>query len=295
MNQLTSLFLNRRQSGPVQLPDDAAQRLQKLEGIQAVVFDVYGTLFSSGVGDISLATEQNRDTALRTTLSENGIKISDTLASKRFDDHLHTVIHKHQDQRREAGIRYPEVDILRVWADFIEELQDTAAIQLSTDIDPSLLAVDYESRVNPIQPMPALSETLATLQARGLVMSIISNAQFYTPLLFDTFLEKDLSELGFCLDSAVWSYAMLEGKPSTALYINSAQLLQKHHGIQPEHVLYVGNDMRNDIWPAKEVGYKTALFAGDRLSLRRRVGDPLDNGSQADVEITSLDQILEII
>ncbi|MEM7792712.1 MAG: HAD family hydrolase [Verrucomicrobiota bacterium] len=295
MSQFTERILSRKHSGPVQLPEDAAPRLAKIEGIKAVVFDVYGTLFSSGVGDISLATQQNRDAALRATLSENGIEILDTAKDRRFDDHLHAIIGKHQDDRRDSGIEFPEVDIRRVWAELIDELERDRTINPKVTPDPELLAVDYESRVNPIQPMPALAETLSALQSRGLVMSIISNAQFYTPFLFEAFLGNDLSELGFCSDSAVWSYAMLEGKPSTALYIKSAELLQQHHGLKPEEALYVGNDMRNDIWPAQKIGFRTALFAGDRLSLRRRIGDPHYTDAKADIELTSLDQILQVL
>ncbi|MFO8111277.1 MAG: hypothetical protein R6T92_02100, partial [Desulfosalsimonadaceae bacterium] len=46
-----------------------------------------------------------------------------------------------------------------------------------------------------------------------------------------------------------------------------AQTLFKY-GIFPEDVLFLGNDMRNDILPARRIGFQTALFAGDRRSLR---------------------------
>ena len=55
----------RSQTTPVEAPKDARPRLIRLEGIRAVIFDIYGTLFSSGVGDISLTTEQNQNDALR--------------------------------------------------------------------------------------------------------------------------------------------------------------------------------------------------------------------------------------
>ena len=54
--------------------------------IRVVVFDIYGTLFSSGVGDISLATERVRDAALKAVLTDNGIRISSTGAETRIDD-----------------------------------------------------------------------------------------------------------------------------------------------------------------------------------------------------------------
>ena len=48
---------------------DAKQRTKLLTNIRAVVFDIYGTLFSSGVGDISLAAESDRDSAMRATFA----------------------------------------------------------------------------------------------------------------------------------------------------------------------------------------------------------------------------------
>lgn len=285
---------SRRQAGSVEAAEDAQTSLAQLDNIQAVVFDVYGTLFSSGVGDISLATEDNRDAALRTTLTENGIKVLSDDPSKRFDERLHHVIHTHQKTRRNQGIEYPEVDIRRVWADLIEELERDAWIETTTECPIETLVIDYETRVNPTQAMPGLADTLEKLRPFG-PLSIISNAQFYTPLLFEAFLNTDLEALGFCSKCNVWSYAELEGKPSQRLYQIAAERLGRHHGLRPENCLYVGNDRRNDIWPAQAIGFKTALFAGDRLSLRRREDHPECSRIQADLEITALSQILECI
>ncbi len=289
------LITSRRQSGPVRPPDDAAPRLAKLKGIRAVVFDVYGTLFSSGVGDISLATEENRDDALRAVLHDNGIKLLNTSTDdRRLDEQLHAIIHRHQDLRRQEGIEYPEVDIRSVWADFIQELDAGELTDHDSDFNVESLVIDYETRVNPTQPMPGLAETLSALRAFG-PMSIISNAQFYTPLLFEAFLNASIHALGFCPKCNVWSYEELEGKPSQKLYEIAAERLKKHHNLTPEQCLYIGNDMRNDIWPAQALGFRTALFAGDRLSLRRRSDHPECGKLQADAEITELGQISDLL
>ena len=143
--------------------------------------------------------------------------------------------------------------------------------------------------------MPGLVDTLNELHQRGLKISIISNAQFYTPLLFDALIGKSLSELNICTDCAIWSYILKEGKPSQRLYELSANHLFKIYQIDPNQVLYVGNDIRNDIWPAQSVGFKTALFAGDKLSLRRRKDDPQCKRIEADLEITQLHQLLDCL
>lgn len=289
------LINKRRATAAVRCPQDARAQLQSLDGIRAVIFDVYGTLFSSGVGDISLATETNRDVELKAALADNGIRLHATAQQIRLDDRLHTIIHRHQDLRRADGIIYPEVDIRKVWAELIHLLLEDSLIELTDAQSIETLALDYESRVNPIQPMPGLQTELSRLTRRGFIMSIISNAQFYTPLLFEAFLKANAAYFGFCMQCAVWSYAELEAKPSPRLYQIAAQRFQQHHHIQPQEILYVGNDIRNDIRPAQSVGFKTALFAGDHLSLRRRTEDPDCSAIRADLEITQLEQISDCI
>jgi len=289
------LIRQREASEPVRVPADAKLRLAMIEGVRAVVFDVYGTLISSGVGDISLATEQDRDQALKSTLIDNGFTLSSEAAGIALDKRLHAQIKLAQDKRRHEGIEYPEVEIREVWQDLIEALLDENLIRTKDIPDIDTLAIDYETRVNPTQAMPGLQDALSTLEERDMPMSIISNAQFYTPLLFDTFLGKDLAALGFSMSCSVWSYQQREGKPSKRLYEIAAEQLITHYGIQAHEALYVGNDIRNDIWPAQKVGFKTALFAGDDRSLRRRKDDANCADVLADIEITDLRQILDCI
>ncbi|MGC6455761.1 MAG: HAD family hydrolase [Coraliomargaritaceae bacterium] len=297
MNRQDPLEYIRRhcQSGPVQPPKDAQARLVKLDGIRAVVFDIYGTLFSSGVGDISLATEQDRNHILQETLLGHGIQLLDTGKNERLDLQLYEQIQKHQAVRRKEGIEYPEVEIRMVWKDFLKNLQEREWIAQENDIDVEILAVDYETRVNPTQAMPGLATALATLRKSGFVMSIISNAQFFTPFLFPALLGNTHEKLGFSEQCSIWSYRLLEAKPSTQLYKDSAAQLYKQYGILPCEVLYVGNDLRNDIWPAQDIGFKTALFAGDSRSLRRRENDPNCRMISADLEITHLEQLAKCI
>lgn len=284
-----------RQVAPVKAPAGAAPLLMPISDIHAVVFDIYGTLFSSGVGDISLATEENRDAILRQVLQDNGIHPGNAASGLRLDDALHEAIHRHQEKRRAEGIEYPEVEIRDVWRDFIASLKTRQLVDVSEAIDIETLVIAYETQVNPTQPMPGLAALLAALRARGLVFSIISNAQFYTALLFEAFLGRSIEELGFCPNCNVWSYAELEGKPSPQLYRIAAQRLMAHHGINPEQCLYLGNDMRNDIWPAQALGFRTALFAGDQLSLRRRQEEAAGKDQHPDLEITELSQIQSLI
>ena len=78
---------------------------------------------------------------------------------------------------------------------------------------------------------------------------MISNAQFYTPEAFPALVRQTLAELGFEHDLQFYSYQHGRAKPGLELYRLAAAALQGR-GIPVERVLYVGNDMRNDIAPA---------------------------------------------
>ncbi|MEA3276878.1 MAG: HAD family hydrolase [Pseudomonadota bacterium] len=260
-------------------PTDTAPRLGTLSGIRAVLFDIYGTLVISASGDIGLAGEQDEDSAFRTALASVGIQGDDAGPEK-----LKAAIRAAHVVRKAEGVAYPEVDILAIWSS-----------TLGTKQGLEQLAVEYECRVNPVWPMPGLGEVLAELHHRGLVLGIVSNAQFYTSLMLEAFLERPLPALGFDPDCCAFSYRLLEAKPSTRIYREALVGLEEKHGIEAHEVLYVGNDVRNDIWPASLVGCRTALFAGDARSLRLREDDPQCAGVEADRVVTDLHQIPELV
>ena len=164
-------------------------------------------------------------------------------------------------------------------------------LQSSNNQTAKQFAIEFEFIVNPVYPMPNLDILLTECQRHGLLMGLISNAQFYTPYLFKWFLNAELEELGFNRDLLFYSYRHEVAKPSQKLFNMGARTL-KDKGIPPSAVLYIGNDMLNDIYPANSVGFQTALFAGDRRSLRLRADDPRCKDLEADLVITDLMQLI---
>ena len=53
--------------------------------------------------------------------------------------------------------------------------------------------------------------------------------------------------------------------------------------------------MRNDIYPAHAIGFQTALFAGDRRSLRLRADDARCADLKPDLVLTDLEQLIQYI
>jgi len=265
--------------------------LPRMEGIRSVVFDIYGTLFISASGDISLAKAEDRSPALAASLRDAGWSLPGS-GEEDLTHRFHATLEAHREARRGEGVQWPEVRIEEVWRDFTESLQEAGRLRGSGSIRTAVVA--YECRVNPCWPMPGLGPFLSGLRDRQLPMGIVSNAQFYTPLLFPALTGLDLGDHGFLPNLCIWSFKERIGKPATQLYDILARRLSLR-SIRPEEVLYIGNDIRNDIWPARETGFRTVLFAGDRRSLRWRGEDPLCLDVCPDAVVTDLCQIAGIL
>ena len=135
--------------------------------------------------------------------------------------------------------------------------------------------------------MPGARRLIRLCENQGTTLGIVSNAQFYTPLLFSALVGKSLPKLGLPDATSVWSYRMRAAKPSTCLFEEALSRL----GLPAQSVVYVGNDCLNDVWTARECGLRTVLFAGDRRSLRRRATDPRCQNLVPDAVITELAQL----
>ncbi len=273
------------------LPTGMEPRLDKLAGVKAVLFDVYGTLFVSGSGDVGTAAATDTAEALTQALSAAGFEGDLEQAGRLGKDMLRAEILEWHRAGHETGIDFPEVEIVEIW-------KKTMAALFGTNADPDQirrLAVEYESRVNPVFPMPGSLETIERLKERGLVLGIVSNAQFYTPLLFSAFFSKTVEQCGFDPDCCIWSFKELKAKPSADLFPKAGRFLREKHNLGLDETVYVGNDMLNDIYCATQAGCKTVLFAGDRRSLRLRENDKRCLAIQPDAVVTSLTQLLEIV
>lgn len=275
------------------LPTETSPELTRLSGIRAVLFDVYGTLLISGSGDVGVASKSSKPQALVDAVHAAGIRYRGS-AEQGLED-LHETIANQHTRLKSEGIEFPEVRITQIWSDVAEKWR----AQKLVDDEPTLeqlsrLAIEYEMRVNPVWAMPNLMETLNQIQLGRLTLGIVSNAQVFTPQLFTPITGRSLADLGFVPELCFWSYEHQQAKPGTFLYEQAADVLVAC-GLSPEVTLYVGNDMRNDIWPASQVGFKTALFAGDARSLRLREDDEAVAGTTPDVVLTDLAQLAEVL
>jgi len=155
----------------------------------------------------------------------------------------------------------------------------------------SIIALRFELETNKIWPMAGAKEILDYFSGSGVPLGIVSNAQFYTPLTFRAIFSRSAEELGFDPSLIAYSYLLRRSKPSLEVFTPVLEELERKRGIMAHEVLYVGNDMRNDMYTAQKNGCKTILFAGDQRSLRLRENSPECLGIVPDGVVTSLEQI----
>ena len=264
------------------LPTSLSARGDLRQSIGCILFDIYGTLFISGSGDISLSQQNSLPYE---QLAQLLTKYAISHPPRQILDKLYERIEIRHAVLGNRGVDHPEVIIEDIWRQVLE-IDDPTIIRQ--------FAVEFELIANPAFPMPNLESMLSACRQTDLLLGIISNAQFYTPLLFKWFLYSEIEDLGFDPGLLFYSYQYEEAKPSPTLFKMAAEKLGSK-GIQPVSVLYVGNDMLNDIYPAHAIGFQTALFAGDRRSLRLRTDDPRCINLKPDLVLTDLGQLRKYI
>lgn len=281
------------------LPAPVAPQLRPLPGIQCVVFDVYGTLVSSGAGDISFVEKIDRNSELIQLLSRSDFPWeirSDSMDW--FADYLKSIDDWHAYSKSQ-GNQFPEIDILKIWENLFGFWIQEKVIQWEKFKDQkdwiARFAVEFELKINPVSEMPGAISALKKIQEFQLPLGIVSNAQFYTPLMLEALTGSSLTGLGFDPSICIWSYQEQIAKPDRRLYEKLKKALQNNFHLEPVQVLYIGNDVKKDIVPAMEVGFKTGLFAGDPISLRTYPEDSSCRQAIPHIVLTHWDQLPALI
>lgn len=270
--------------------------LKTLTGIKCIAFDFYGTMFISAAGDIGI--DENRDESnmrfFEEALKSCDLNILDDSADKIGIKEFNKVLERHGDKMKKNKVYFPEPDVRDIFYSVLTNLQEKKVIEGNITKDTATLCVvEFEFRSNAIWPMPDLLTHLERLNKNGFTLGIISNSQFYTPLSFEAITGSPVNDFGFVEELQKWSYRHGIKKPSMSFYRLFIEELPKFK-LKPDEVLYVGNDLFKDVLPAKKLGMKTALFTGDKRSIRHKSEDLIEK-QLPDIIIDDLAQIEECI
>lgn len=279
------------------IPTGTVARLKKLSGIRFVIYDFYGTLFLSGVGDIGMDDGTSDSSLMNEALAGAGLSIKSQDAGIRCLELYNEAVASETAALKSEGVETPEPDIRRIWKIVLNNLVDEGCIVSAGDMMTAMrISVEFEARMNPVWPAEGAVAALSDLKKRGFVQGIISNSQFYTPIVLETLTGKSFEELGLDNRLLHWSFEEKMKKPDLEFYRRFlGKLTVAFPDPLPNEILYIGNDMLKDIWPAAKLGMKTGLYAGDKRSLKWRRNDDRCNNLEPDVIITSFRQLVDIL
>ena len=276
--------------------------MRKLD-IEAFIFDIYGTLIISATGDIDKMTASTEHLKLAFDIGKMEIIPRNGLSEKELYHSLlvdfRNAIISYHAEKKSAETPFPEVDIEDIWTMVLSRAAREGMVNLKENADIRALTFAFELMSNKVYPMPGMEEVLQSIKSAGKLMGIVSNAQFYTPIIMNYFLQKKITFdryiPPFNKDLIIYSFEEKKSKPDTYLYHKLAGKLKDNYGVDPRKALFIGNDMLKDIYGAKKAGLKTALFAGDQRSLRLRENKATAKNVIPDIILTDLNQLKDLI
>lgn len=298
MKSIKRLFDRQEKLLPV--PTRKTPDFARNDRIKCVIFDIYGTLLISRSGDID-KLELSPDCVLE-SFACCGIRIISPApgnVARDIIENYKRTIRDLRENAQENNIGNPEIDIREVWDILLHKLHNEKLIERPWKDEVKTLAVYFETLSNPVYPMPFMKDIILYLRSREIPLGIVSNAQFYTPVIMNYFIRGEVSNAEdiehFDRDLSIFSYREKLGKPDVRLFEKVLSACNHKYGFESNEILFVGNDMLKDIYPAWKQGMLTALFAGDCRSLRLRHEIPELQNTRPDYTINSLEQITEIV
>ncbi len=205
--------------------------------------------------------------------------------------------------RGSGAERHPEVRSDDVWERIVKRLMKNE-YQFDVGFYGSLnqlcekISYFFHSSLQGIAAQPGAAPALAALKRHNVMLGLIADAQCFTCLqLLRAFSKQGtLARLTDLLDADLMALSFEVGarRPSERLFrVVFGKLIER--GLESRQVLHVGSSVPNDIAPARRLGFRTALFAGDKASVSATNDQLNDPATRPDVLVTELEQLVEIV
>jgi putative hydrolase of the HAD superfamily len=251
---------------------------------KVIFWGVYGTLLTADHGTPDSLLK--REAELRLAFEHTVRNFNLNAIPARLHDLFLRGIQAEREARVAEGIAHPEVRVDEIWFKLLEKFQSEEPPTISFARE---VALFFERQANPKQFQPRAFEVLTTLKQRGLRQGIISNAQFYTPIELSELLREESGgairtyESIFDAQLVFFSFDLGVAMPDPTAFRRAVEALTREN-IMPDDCVFVGNSPVNDIAPARQVGFRTVLFAPEAVP---------DAAAKPDVVIHNLRQLLE--
>jgi FMN phosphatase YigB (HAD superfamily) len=286
----------------------AKPHLVRLPGVRAVLWNVYGTLLAIPGGELWFEHPNKfvMDVALDKTVQEFKMWGSMSRKPGQPADYLGQMYANVLAEQRTVpggGERYPEVIAERLWESLIKKL-----LQKDYRFDAGFfgalnefsrkVAYFFHASLQATACYDGEADALRQLAQAGIVQGLLADGQCFTAVQLQRGLTRQDAAARLddwiALDWRTLSCDARGRKPSERLYRQAlAGLTQR--GLTSDQVLHVGSRVQQDLIPARRLGMKTALFAGDKASLQATPEQLKDPAGRPDVLLTELPQIVEVV
>ncbi len=286
----------------------ARPHLMPLPEVRVVTWSVYGTLLNISGGELLFTHPQKMlmDVALDRAVQEFKMWGSMSRKPGQPAEYLAQLYQKALDEQRLApspGEKTPELLAERVWENILKKLlqkeyQFDAGYYGSLNEYSRKVAYFFHSSLQGVAAYDGAAAALGELRDRGVTLGILADGQCFSPVQLRRCLTRQDSGVRvdtlFNEELCVWSFQERAKKPSERLYRQLLTALAQG-GIEPGQVLHVGSRLAQDVGPARRLGLRTALFAGDRGSLQATAEQLRDPATRPDMLLTELGQITEVV
>jgi FMN phosphatase YigB (HAD superfamily) len=209
------------------------------------------------------------------------------------------------EQRNPIGgsEKYPEIGSERIWEALLKKL-----LQKDYRFDAGFfgalnefsrkVAYFFHASLQSTVAYPTAAKALKAVTEKGLTQGLLADGQCFTVVQLQRGLARqdESVKLDEVIDPGLrmLSFEVRSRKPSERLFRHALDLLAQRD-LTPEQVLHVGSRIALDIVPAKKLGMRTALFAGDRASLQATAEQLKEAASRPDVLLTELSQVADVV
>jgi FMN phosphatase YigB (HAD superfamily) len=302
-------------TAPAPAAPKATPYLKPLGGVRAVTWSVYGTLLTLAEGRMQFLHPDPlcMEVALDKTIHEFNMWNS---MSRKPGAPWEYMFHQYkrlvEDRRLAASPRpgeAPEVNAAGVWEVLIERLGKK---EFSWDESfyggieefSEKVAWFFHRALQGVAAAPQALTALKHVKQAGCAQGLIADGQCFTLVQLARALAKQgdggpqqegstLTNL-FNRNSVFLSFDYGVRQPAASLFEACLTRLAKG-GVAPAEVLHIAPRLKAELAPAKKLGMRTALYAGDASSLAATAAEVKDPELRPDRILTDLAQIRQII
>ena len=302
-------------TAPVPAAPKATPYLKPLDHVRAVTWGVYGTLLTLAEGRLLFLHPDLlcMEVALDKTIHE--FNMWHSMSRKpgapweyMFQQYKRLV----EDNQLAASTRpgeSPEVNAARIWEVLIgrlgkKEFSWDASLYGEIEEFSEKVAWFFHAALQGAAASPQALSALQHVQKAGLAQGLVGDGQCFSLVQLAKALARQdngakpnngssLTKL-LTRNSVFLSYDYGVRQPAASLFEAALERLAKA-GIAPAEVLHIAPRLKEELAPAKKLGMRTALYAGDAASLAATPAEVKDAELRPDRILTDLSQIRQII